>query len=266
MGSPSSNGDGVGNGLGGGRPAGAGRQAEITIVGGGIAGMCAAIACAEEGARVRLLEAHQRLGGRARSTDGPYKANLGPHAFYSDGGMWTWMQERGLLPAHRKPKLSAARMRIDGAIRRTPPLELLPAMLRLRGRQAPVEEDFRTWAQRQHALPGSRRGASPGRPLGGCRPRPGRLHRSLFGHRSISCAGGHGAHPGARADPACGERRSGGAAPGAIPGRGAAKMARAGELAPSPGDGRSLRSARHAGLHLAGSSGHRPWRGRLPRR
>ena len=53
---------------------------EITIVGGGLAGLTAAIACAEQGAPVRLLEAHDELGGRARSTDGPYKANLGPHA------------------------------------------------------------------------------------------------------------------------------------------------------------------------------------------
>ena len=65
---------------------------QITIVGAGIAGLVAAIACAEEGAKVRLLEAHEQLGGRARSTDGPYKANLGPHAIYKKttrcGGGW----------------------------------------------------------------------------------------------------------------------------------------------------------------------------------
>ena len=44
---------------------------EITIVGAGIAGLVAAIACAEEGASVRLMEAHESLGGRGRSTDGP---------------------------------------------------------------------------------------------------------------------------------------------------------------------------------------------------
>ncbi len=37
-------------------------------------------------------------------------------------------------------------MRIDGALRRTPPLGALPAVLRLRGREAPVDVDFRTWA------------------------------------------------------------------------------------------------------------------------
>ena len=52
---------------------------DITVIGGGLAGLTAAIAAAEGGARVRLLEAHGALGGRARSTEGAYKANLGPH-------------------------------------------------------------------------------------------------------------------------------------------------------------------------------------------
>jgi phytoene dehydrogenase-like protein len=37
-------------------------------------------------------------------------------------------------------------MRIGGSLRRTPPLGALPAVLRLRGRKAPVDVDFRTWA------------------------------------------------------------------------------------------------------------------------
>jgi len=55
----------------------------IEIVGGGLAGMVAAIECAEQGADVRLYEARDSLGGRARSTDGPFRANFGPHALYS---------------------------------------------------------------------------------------------------------------------------------------------------------------------------------------
>ena len=120
--------------------------AQITIVGAGLAGLIAAIACAEGGAKVNLIEAHEELGGRARSTDGPYKANLGPHAMYHDGPFWKWMSERGLLPAHVSPRLTGVRLRVQGTIRRTPPLGSLPAVLRLRGREAPVDVDFRTWA------------------------------------------------------------------------------------------------------------------------
>lgn len=118
---------------------------QITIVGGGIAGLVAAIACAEEGAKVRLVEAHEQLGGRARSTDGPYKANLGPHAMYKDGAFWKWMRERDILPEHSSARLTGARLRIGGILRRTPPLGALPAILRLRGREAPMATDFRTW-------------------------------------------------------------------------------------------------------------------------
>jgi phytoene dehydrogenase-like protein len=118
----------------------------ITIVGGGLAGLTAAIACAEDGARVSLLEARSALGGRARSSDGPYTANLGPHAFYRDGPLWGWMAERNLLPRHVGPPLAGVRFRRAGEIRRTPPLGAIPSVLRLRGRVAPVELDFRTWA------------------------------------------------------------------------------------------------------------------------
>jgi len=124
---------------------GAGRSAEITIVGAGIAGLSAAIECASEGARVRLLEAHATLGGRARSTDGSFKANLGPHAAY-DGPFWRWLKEHEALPAHVGPKLTASRIRWRGELRRTPPLGALPSVLRLRGRRAPVDEDFHGWA------------------------------------------------------------------------------------------------------------------------
>jgi phytoene dehydrogenase-like protein len=121
---------------------------EITIVGGGIAGLVAAIACAEGGAAVRLREAHEQMGGRARSADGPYKANLGPHAAYHDGDFWKWMSERKILPPHRNARVTGIRLRYQGSLRRTPPLGMLPGVLRLRGREAPVDVDFRTWATR----------------------------------------------------------------------------------------------------------------------
>jgi phytoene dehydrogenase-like protein len=117
----------------------------ITVVGGGIAGLTAAISCAEGGASVRLLEAHDAVGGRGRSMGGPYKANFGPHVIYKDGPLWAWLVERDLLPPYAGPPLTGIRFRWQGAVRRTPPLGTIPAVLRLRGREAPVDQDFRGW-------------------------------------------------------------------------------------------------------------------------
>jgi len=118
---------------------------QITVIGGGVAGLTAAITCAERGAGVRLLEAHETLGGRARSTGGPYKANLGPHAIYKGGVLWEWMSERDLMPPITRPLLTGVRFHYEGEVHRTPPLSLIPPGLRLRGRMAPVDQDFRSW-------------------------------------------------------------------------------------------------------------------------
>ena len=121
----------------------------ITVVGGGLAGLTAAISCAEQGAAVRLLEAHDELGGRARSTAGPYKVNLGPHALLAGSPMWRWLGERELLPPHARPPLSGVRFRWQDEIRRVPAVGAAVAALRLRGRAAPVELDFHRWAADQ---------------------------------------------------------------------------------------------------------------------
>jgi phytoene dehydrogenase-like protein len=119
---------------------------EITIIGGGLAGLTAAISCAERGASVRLLEAHEELGGRGRSADGPYKANLGPHAILSGSPMWPWLRERELLPPHVRSPLSGVRFRWRDDIRRVPAVGATVAALRLRARTAPDEVGFRSWA------------------------------------------------------------------------------------------------------------------------
>jgi phytoene dehydrogenase-like protein len=118
---------------------------QITVIGGGVAGLTAAITCAERGAAVQLFEAHETVGGRARSTDGPYKANLGPHAIYKGGVLWEWLHERDLMPPLARPLLTGVRFHYEGATHRTPPLSLIPPGLRLRGRMAPADQDFRSW-------------------------------------------------------------------------------------------------------------------------
>ncbi|MFJ3900042.1 NAD(P)-binding protein [Streptomyces sp. NPDC090025] len=120
----------------------------ITIVGGGFAGLTAALTAAEAGARVTLYEAHGTLGGRARTADGPYRVNEGPHALYNGGPHWTWLRQRGLLGELAPlPALAPTRIRFHhkGALRRVPPLAMVRQTLR-DGRQAPVDVDFRTWA------------------------------------------------------------------------------------------------------------------------
>jgi len=117
----------------------------VEVVGGGLAGLVAAIECAEQGANVLLHEAHNSLGGRARSADGPFSANFGPHALYKGRSNWRWLAERSLLPPTSKPAARAVRYRHQGRLRRTPPLAALRAFAKLR-RGGPIDQDFRSWA------------------------------------------------------------------------------------------------------------------------
>ncbi|HEY8525791.1 MAG TPA: NAD(P)-binding protein [Acidimicrobiales bacterium] len=117
----------------------------ITVVGGGLAGLIAAIECAEAGAPVRLLEARSRLGGRAVSTPEPFVANLGPHALYAGGSLWDWLVARDLHRPSRMPRHPGVTIRWRGKVRRTPPAALLRAGA-ARNAPAPVDVDLRTWA------------------------------------------------------------------------------------------------------------------------
>ncbi|WP_330305487.1 MULTISPECIES: NAD(P)-binding protein [unclassified Streptomyces] len=133
----------------------------LTVIGGGFAGLTAAITAAEAGAKVTVYEAHHTLGGRARTAEGPYKTNEGPHALYSGGPHWTWLKQRDLIgPLAPVPPLEAARLRLHhkGTLRRTPPFSMLK-LLRRTSQQAPVDADFLTWATEQAGEEGARAAA-----------------------------------------------------------------------------------------------------------
>ncbi|MBT2398452.1 FAD-dependent oxidoreductase [Streptomyces sp. ISL-100] len=134
----------------------------ITVIGGGVAGLTAAITAAESGAKVTLYEAHHTLGGRARTAEGPYKTNEGPHALYNGGPLWAWLKQRDLLgPVMAVPPLEGARFRFHrgGALRRTPPLALVKLGLRSTAK-APVNADFLTWATGEVGEAGARAAAT----------------------------------------------------------------------------------------------------------
>lgn len=133
----------------------------ITVVGGGLGGLVAAIACAEAGARVTLHEAHATLGGRGRATAAPYVAHEGSHVFYADGPHWAWLVERGLVGRlGRPPLLRAARtfsFRSGGRLRHVPGF----ARMILDGRRpAPVDRDFFGWASGRYGAAAARAAAN----------------------------------------------------------------------------------------------------------
>lgn len=70
---------------------------DTVVVGGGLAGLTAALYLARAGRRVRLLEAARALGGRARSTVHAEAAwNLGAHALYNGGAGRRVLDELGI--------------------------------------------------------------------------------------------------------------------------------------------------------------------------
>lgn len=73
------------------------RQAEIIVIGAGLGGLASAAFVARSGARVRVLDAAQHPGGRARSRlqDG-FTLNVGPHALFRGGPAQQALRELGV--------------------------------------------------------------------------------------------------------------------------------------------------------------------------
>ena len=141
----------------------------ISVIGGGLGGLAAAITAAEAGASVTLYEAHRTLGGRWRSTPvrkkafpnpsganpakdaAVYRAHEGPHVVYRDGPIWAWLKERSLLGVTcRVPLRAMTRFRFwrEGRVQRVPPIGLLRAVRVSRRDDAPIDQSFREWASK----------------------------------------------------------------------------------------------------------------------
>lgn len=71
--------------------------ADAIVVGGGLAGLTAAVFLGRAGLRVTLYERSQTLGGRAQTqTHGDFRFNIGPHALYRAGEAKRIFSELGL--------------------------------------------------------------------------------------------------------------------------------------------------------------------------
>jgi phytoene dehydrogenase-like protein len=119
----------------------------ITVIGGGLAGLVAAISSAESGASVDLHEAHSQLGGRGRSSPAPYVANFGPHVIYADGPLWRWLDDRKLVAGATRPRLRGLFLRHHGSLHRVPPPALLRGIQLVRSHDIPGDISYYRWAE-----------------------------------------------------------------------------------------------------------------------
>ncbi len=88
------------------------RTADAVVVGGGLAGLTAAVLVAREGRRVVLLDA-TRLGGRARTDQaGRFRFNRGPHALYDGGHAARVLRRLGVRWTGRAPLTAGTHVRL----------------------------------------------------------------------------------------------------------------------------------------------------------
>lgn len=116
----------------------------IHVIGGGLAGLVAAITAAEGGAPVTLYEASDRLGGRALGGAGRTGVNLGPHVLFTDGAVLRWLGDHGIPLALRMPPTRGALL-LDDRGPHVPFGEVPRLVVTLRRVPAPVEVSFREW-------------------------------------------------------------------------------------------------------------------------
>ena len=119
----------------------------VHVIGGGIAGLVAAITAAEAGAPVTLHEASARVGGRALGRTSWAGVNLGPHVVLTDGALIRWLRSQGITIGLSRPTWHGLRVLGDES---TGASALVPLRLasNVVARPAPTGESFRLWSDR----------------------------------------------------------------------------------------------------------------------
>ncbi|MCA9642078.1 MAG: FAD-dependent oxidoreductase [Polyangiaceae bacterium] len=85
------------------------REIEVAVIGGGLAGLSAAVSLASSGVEVELFERSSQLGGRAASRlVGDYVLDLGPHALYANGAARKGLENLGVAIRGHAPSPRAA--------------------------------------------------------------------------------------------------------------------------------------------------------------
>lgn len=88
---------------------------DVAVVGGGLAGLVAALDLARGGHAVTLFEKSRALGGRAQTTrHGEYAFNLGPHALYRRGAAARAFRQLGIPVEGGRPAVNGGYALQDG--------------------------------------------------------------------------------------------------------------------------------------------------------
>lgn len=116
-----------------------GRALPVAVIGGGLAGLTAAVELARGGREVIVFEQSSSLGGRAgtRQVSG-YQFNMGPHALYAQGHARRILASYGVEIVGHPPPLKGGKALFDGTVDHLP----IDAASLLRARWLPWAAKF----------------------------------------------------------------------------------------------------------------------------